>query len=78
MEMDNGSVEVRYYEEIDVMVIKLRRGKPSDTIKLANDVFAILDEKKNIIEIEIWRASDLVIKALSNKMVGKAEFNRNT
>jgi len=65
----NDSIKVQYYEEIDVLVIKLRVGKASDTVKLAEDVFAIVDNKNEILEIEIWRAKDLVINAIADKIV---------
>ena len=67
--LGNGSIKVQYYEEIDVLVIKLRDGKASDTVKLAEDVFAIVNEKNEILEIEIWRAKDLVINAIADKIV---------
>jgi len=72
--MDKNNVNVYYDEEDDILVIKLKDGLASDTIELAEDIFAVVNDKKEIIEIEIWRAKDLIAKAMADKIAEKIKM----
>ncbi|MGQ4892934.1 MAG: DUF2283 domain-containing protein [Candidatus Njordarchaeia archaeon] len=69
--MGEGSVEVDYDDENDILVIKLRKGEVSDTVELAEDIFALVDENNEILEIEIWRAKEIIAKAMADKIAEK-------
>ena len=59
---------VYYDPEADILYIMLREGPVEDTVEAGEDVFIELDEKGEIIGIEIWRASDVlesVIQAIA-------------
>lgn len=47
---------IRYDPEADILVVKIKDGKGSDTMEISDDIFAILNKNNEIIEIEIWRA----------------------
>ena len=51
---------VYYGPEADVLYILLREGPVEDAVEAGEDVFIELDEKGDIIGIEIWRASDVL------------------
>lgn len=51
---------VQYDPEADILYILLREGPVEDTIEAGEDVFIELDEKGEIIGIEIWRASNVL------------------
>ena len=59
---------VYYDPEADILYIMLREGPVEDTVEAGEDVLIELDEKGEIIGIEIWRASDVlesVIQAIA-------------
>ena len=72
--MGKNSVNVYYDDEHDILVIKLKDDEASDTIELAEDIFAIINEKKEIIEIEIWRAKELIATAMADKIAEKIKM----
>jgi len=69
--MGKNSVEVNYDDENDILVIKLKNGRASDTIELGEDIFALVDENNEILEIEIWRAKEIIAKAIADKTTEK-------
>ena len=72
--MGKNRVNVYYDDEHDILVIKLKDDEASDTIELAEDIFAIINEKKEIIEIEIWRAKELIAAAMADKIAEKIKM----
>ena len=62
---------VRYDPEADILYILLREGPVEDTVEVAEDVFVELDEKGEIIGIEIWRASKNVLEPLTQIIAEK-------
>ena len=71
--MGKNSVNVYYDDKHDILVIKLKEDKATDTIELAEDVFAIINGKGEIIEIEIWRAKELIATAIAEKIAEKVK-----
>ena len=69
--MGKNSVNVYYDDKHDILVIKLKEDRATDTIELAEDIFAIINGKGEIIEIEIWRAKKLVATAMADKIAEK-------
>ena len=55
--VENG-VKVDYDDENDILFIKLRN-------------FALVDEKGDIIELEIWRAKEIIAKVMADKIAEK-------
>ncbi|RFA96370.1 DUF2283 domain-containing protein [Pyrobaculum aerophilum] len=51
---------VQYDPEADILYILLRESPVEDTIEAGEDVFIELDEKGEVIGIEIWRASNVL------------------
>jgi len=72
--MDKSNVTAYYDAENDILTIKLRDSNAIDTIELAEDIFALINEKGEIVELEIWRAKDLIAKTMADKI---AERIRN-
>ncbi len=62
---------VHYDSEADILYILLREGPVEDTVEVAEDVFVELDEKGEIIGIEIWRASKNVLEPLTQIIAEK-------
>ena len=54
--------KVRYDREADIFYILVREGPVKDTVEVAEDIFIELDEDGKVAGIEIWRASQLVIR----------------
>jgi len=71
--MGKNGVNVYYDDEHDILVIRLKDGEASDTIELAEDIFAVINERNEIIEIEIWRAKELIAKAMADKIAEKVK-----
>ena len=69
--MGKNGVNVYYDDEHDILVIRLKDGEVSDTIELAEDVFAVVNERNEIVEIEIWRARELIAAAMADKIAEK-------
>jgi len=66
--MDKSNVTADYDAENDILTIKLRDSNAIDTIELAEDIFALINEKGEIVELEIWRAKDLIAKTMADKI----------
>ncbi|MEX2690353.1 MAG: DUF2283 domain-containing protein [Candidatus Njordarchaeum guaymaensis] len=66
--MDKSNVTAYYDAENDILTIKLRDSNAIDTIELAEDIFALINEKGEIVELEIWRAKDLIAKTMADKI----------
>jgi len=64
-------VTVYYDDENDILVIKLKEEKAVDTIELGEDVFALVNEKGEIVELEIWRAKELIGSVMAEKIAEK-------
>lgn len=62
---------VYYDPEADILYILLREGPVEDTVEAAEDVFIELDEKGEVIGIEIWHASKNVLEPLSQTIAAK-------
>ena len=62
---------VYYDDENDILVIKLKEEKAVDTIELGEDVFALVNEKGEIVELEIWRAKELIGSVMAEKIAEK-------
>jgi len=71
--MGKNGVNVYYDDEHDILVIRLKDGEVSDTIELAEDVFAVVNERNEIMEIEIWRARELIVAAMADKIAEKVK-----
>ena len=71
--MGKNGVNVYYDDEHDILVIRLKDGEVSDTIELAEDVFAVVNERNEIVEIEIWRARELIAAAMADKIAEKVK-----
>jgi len=69
--MGKNGVNVYYDDEHDILVIRLKDGEASDTIELAEDIFAVINERNEIVEIEIWRARELIAAAMADKIAEK-------
>lgn len=61
---------VYYDPEADVLYILLKEGPVEDTVEAGEDVFIELDEKGEIIGIEIWRASN-VLESVTQAIAAK-------
>jgi len=64
-------VTVYYDDENDILVIKLKEEKAVDTVELGEDVFALVNEKGEIVELEIWRAKELIGSVMAEKIAEK-------
>ena len=62
---------VHYDPEADILYIVLREGPAEDTIEIDEDIFVEIDEKGNIIGIEIWQASRNLLDHLSRAIASK-------
>ena len=62
---------VHYDPEAVILYILLREGPVEDTVEVAEDVFVELDEKGEVIGIEIWRASKNVLEPLTQVIAEK-------
>lgn len=53
-------MRIRYSDDVDIVTLELREGRPVDSIDLAEGVILHLDEKGAPLEIEILDASKVV------------------
>jgi len=53
-------LRIRYSDDVDIVTLELREGRPVDSIDLAEGVILHLDEKGIPLEIEILDASKVV------------------
>jgi uncharacterized protein YuzE len=64
-------LQIRYSPDADVLIIKLREGKPTDSKDVAEGIIAHYSKDKKILEIEILDASKVVqLKDLSLSIKG--------
>ncbi len=64
-------MQIRYSPDADVLIIKLREGKPMDSRDVAEGIIAHYSKDKKILEIEILDASKVVqLKDLSLSIKG--------
>ncbi len=64
-------MQIRYSPDADVLIIKLREGKPIDSRDVAEGIIAHYSKDKKILEIEILDASKVVqLKDLSLSIKG--------
>jgi len=64
-------LQIRYSPDADVLIIKLREGKPMDSRDVAEGIIAHYSKDKKILEIEILDASKVVqLKDLSLSIKG--------
>ena len=56
------SMKIKYSRDADVLIIKLREGKPSDSRDIAEGIIVHLSAKGQPLEIEILDASRVVQK----------------
>jgi len=54
------TLRIRYSDDVDIVTLELREGRPVDSIDLAEGVILHLDEKGIPLEIEILDASKVV------------------
>ena len=62
---------IEYDPEADILYIVLKEGPAEDTIEVDEDIFIEVDEKGNIIGIEIWQASRNLLNHLSRVIASK-------
>jgi len=66
-------MRITYDDEHDILYIDLIPNKKAKETKPLNDNILIdLDENKNIIGIEIWQASAIIIEPLAKQIAEKA------
>ena len=54
------SLQIKYSPDADALIIRLREGKPVDSVDLAEGIIAHYSEERKILEIEILDASKTV------------------
>jgi uncharacterized protein YuzE len=54
------NMQIKYSPEADALIIRLRDGKPVDSVDLAEGIIAHYSKDKKILEIEILDASKTV------------------
>jgi uncharacterized protein YuzE len=52
---------VRYDRNADILYLKFSNSKPVDSDMVDDDVVISLNEKGEIVDIEIWRAKELIL-----------------
>ncbi len=57
-------MKVEYDPESDILYIRIREEQVKETIDLDDDIFADLNEKGEIVGIEIWQARKYVFPEL--------------
>jgi uncharacterized protein YuzE len=58
-------MKVTYDRKADILYIKLKNAKITNTRMLSEDAYADIDEQQNIVGIEIWKASKNAIQPIS-------------
>ncbi|HLB69542.1 MAG: DUF2283 domain-containing protein [Candidatus Methanoperedens sp.] len=53
-------MQIKYSPDADALIIRLREGKPVDSVDLAEGIIAHYSEERKILEIEILDASKTV------------------
>lgn len=54
-------MKVKYDVKSDILYLKTSESKPVDSDMINDDVVVHLDEKGDIVGIEIWRARELIL-----------------
>jgi uncharacterized protein YuzE len=54
------NLQIKYFPDADALIIRLRNGKPVDSIDLAEGIIAHYSKDRKILEIEILDASKTV------------------
>jgi len=57
-------MKVEYDPESDILYIQIKDGKIEETVDLDDDIFADLNDKGEILGIEIWQARKYVFSEL--------------
>jgi len=57
-------MKVRYDPESDILYIQIKEDKVKETIDLDDDIFADLNEKGEIVGIEIWQTRKYIFSEL--------------
>jgi uncharacterized protein YuzE len=65
-------MKVRYDPESDILYIQIKEDKVKETVDLDDDIFADLNEKGEIIGIEIWQTRKYIFSELL-KFLDKAK-----
>jgi len=58
-------MKIEYDRKADILYIKLKDAKISDTRMLGEDIYVDMDKDQNFVGIEIWSASKNAIQPLS-------------
>ncbi|MFQ5711889.1 MAG: DUF2283 domain-containing protein [Candidatus Geothermarchaeales archaeon] len=66
--MGENRVSVEFDQEADILYIRIKESRVEDRKPLSDDVYADLDERGDIISIEIWRASQLAIPPIAKAL----------
>ena len=57
-------MKVQYDPEVDILYIKIKDDKVENTVDWDDDIFADLNEKEEVVGIEIWQARKHVISEI--------------
>ncbi|MGD6807730.1 MAG: DUF2283 domain-containing protein, partial [Candidatus Bathyarchaeia archaeon] len=58
-------MKIEYDRKADILYIKLKEAKITDTRMLGEDIYVDVDKNQNFVGIEIWKASTNAIQPLS-------------
>lgn len=67
-------MKVQYDRESDILYLKFKDSKITETQMLSEDAYIDLDEKGNLIGIEIWKASQNAILPISKDIAEKLKI----
>jgi len=56
-----GAMMVRYDKEADILYLKFSDSKPIDSDMINDDVVISFNEEGEIVDMEIWRAKELIL-----------------
>jgi uncharacterized protein YuzE len=62
---------VHYDPEADILYIVVREGPVEDTLEVDEDIFIEVDEKGEIVGIEVWNASKNIIDKIAEAIASK-------
>lgn len=63
--MGENKMKVEYNRKADILYIKLKEAKITDTRMLGEDIYVDVDKDQNFVGIEIWKASKNAIQPIS-------------
>jgi uncharacterized protein YuzE len=63
--MGENQMKAEYDRKADILYIKLKDAKITDTRMLDEDVYVDMDKDQNFVGIEIWKASKNAIQPIS-------------